>query len=947
MFKKALIRLAVASSVGLTGCFDSAGSGSSNANPDYKINNPDFTGRTWPVFKPITSELPVPSDLQFTQGAGADGTLNGSTANPITNALDFMDGSSTTAQFDIKLSASINPDTLNFTPVIQGEGGAPAPNPQQNVFLLSLDFPGGDSLLNNGSHYTKLINELVEEGTISAPERTSFPGETPTFDLGLAFLAAQQNPSLETAGAVFDFNNEFRAEVVSLDGGTDNVLRITPLRPLDPKKKYLVVVTNEIKDDAGDPIVGSPSYQDLGDPDQPLGNSALAPVRGAILGWERLATGYFNALTNNSRQAVGLPPLTADNLALTLTFTTGGTEDVLEAATSPAQFFYKNSVVSTRQRAIAEYLAANADAFEQLDPSQQYGTLAQVAGGAQAAAEDPNNGLTLKDRAAGTESGLAGAGADFSNPEPRPIGTAFIEATRAPSEALGLPESGSVFQTSLELPYYLKAPTETDPSNLNSTWTASTTVGALIDGDGSGDTPPSDKVTYRYPFAAESDATVNVPMLVSVPDPNAQIPGQQAGVTCNMAKPWNVVIYQHGIFGNRSHSLALGNQLGSRCFVTVAIDLPLHGIAPKLATGDLDPSVALSVDVSQQGDGSFAASPLPMNERHFGWGQTASGAPTRMQYSTNVEEAVGSSAQFFLNLANLPAARDNNRQGVVDLLNLNASLVNLNAIDLDNFDGNNDPTTQVVADVNVQPDGSGSNVYYVGHSLGGILGTSLVTLVNGAAQETTIGNDNIVPFTAAAFVTPGAGIAKLLENSPSIGARVLAGLGQSGLTQGTSNLELFFNVSQASLDSVEPHNFAGSLVESGTQVYLNEIYGDGSNRATQDQTIPVAADVAYAGNYTAPLGMALPAPLAGTEPLIMQLEAATITGNAAAETGANVVRFTAGTHTTIIRPTDATGEAVFADMATNIISFFADNGGSIGFNNGAFVKQNEPTPQNP
>ena len=574
-----------------------------------------------------------------------------------------------------------------------------------------------------------------------------------------------------------------------------------------------------------------------------------------------------------------------------------------------------------------------------------------MAGQAQAEAESTSP--TLKERAAGTEANLAINGADFSNPEPRTIGTDFIEPTRVPSSALGLPEAGSIFQTSLALPYYLKVPTDTDPSNLNSTWTTSSTVGALIDagaGNDAGTTPPSDKITYRYPFAAESGTTVNIPMLVSVPDPSAQVPGQPTGVTCNMAKPYDVVIYQHGIFGNRSHSLALGNQLGSRCFVTVAIDLPLHGIAPKLATGDLDPSLALSVDVSQQGDGSFTASPLPMNERHFGWGQTASGTPTRMQYSTNVEEAVGSSAQFFLNLVNLPAARDNNRQGVVDLLNLNASLVNLNAIDLDNFDGDGNPSTNLetaATDVNVQPDGSGSNVYYVGHSLGGILGTSLVTLVNGAAQETTIGNENIVPFTAAAFVTPGAGIAKLLENSPSIGARVLAGLGQSGLTQGTSNLELFFNVSQASLDSVEPHNFAGSLVESGTQVYLNEIYGDGSNRATQDQTIPVAADVAYAGNYTAPLGMALPAPLAGTEPLIMQLEAATITGNAAAETGANVVRFTAGTHTTIIRPTDATGEAVFADMATNIISFFADNGGTIGFNNGAFVKQNEPTPQNP
>ncbi|AZT83368.1 hypothetical protein EHN06_07295 [Marinobacter sp. NP-4(2019)] len=930
MFKKTLISLAVASSLGLTGCFDSADSGK-NANPEYKINNPDFTGKTWPLFNPLTSELPVPSDLQFEQGAGADGTLSGSDENPITNALDFMDGSSTTAQFDIKLSGSIDPDSLNFTPVIEGEGGAPAPNPQQNVFLLSLDFPGGDSLLNSGSHYTNLINQLVEDGEISpAPDRTSFPGETPTFDLGLAFLQAQQNPSLETAGAVFDFNNEFRAEVVSLDGGTNNVLRITPLRPLNPKKKYLVVVTNEVKDNTGDPIVGSPSYQNLSNTDEPIGNVALAPVRGAIQGWESLATGYFNALTNNSREAAGLPPLTADNLALTLTFTTGGTEDVLEAATSPAQFFYKSAIVTTRQEAIAKYLAENADEFEALSASEQYAALATAAETAVATVTD----AALRSAADTTETNLSGAGADFSNPEPRPITP--IEATRIPaSAALGdSAQPGQIFQAGIELPYYLPVPTATDPSNLNATWEASTTVGGIIDasaGNDAGTTPPSDKVTFRYPFASEQD-TVFAPLLISVPD----------DTVCSAAKPYNVVIYQHGIFGNRSHSLALGNQLAGACYVTVAMDLPMHGIAPKLATGDLDPSLALSVDVAQV-DGEFVDSPLPMNERHFGWGQTADGTPARMQYSTDAATAVGSSAQFFLNLANLPAARDNNRQGVVDLLNLNASLVNLNAFDLDNADGDNDPSSGV-GDVDVS---GTSKVYFVGHSLGGILGTSFVTLVNGAAQEDTIGNSNLVPFTAAAFVTPGAGIAKLLENSPSIGSTVLAGLGKSGLTQGTSNLELFFNVSQASLDTVEPHNFVNSLVDSGSKVYLNEIYGDGSDRSTQDQTIPVAADVAYAGDYTAPLGMALPAPLAGTEPLIMQLGADTIIADGATTVDANAVRFTAGTHTTIIRPTTDAETAVFADMATNIVSFFSNDGGAIGFNNGTFVKQNEPSPENP
>jgi len=927
MFKKTLISLAVASSLGLTGCFDSAGSGS-NANPDYKISNPNFSGKIWPVFNPLTSELPVPSDLQFAQGEGADGTLSGSAENAITNALDFMDGSSTTAQFDIKLSGSIDPDSLNYTPVIQAEGGAPAPNPQQNVFLLSLDFPGGDSLLNNGSFYTDLIAELVEDGEISpAPTRTSFPGETPTFDLGLAFSAAQNNPGEETAGAVFDFNNEFRAEVVSLDGGTDNVLRITPLRPLDPKKKYLVVVTNEVTDNTGDAIVGSPSYQNIRNPEEPIGNAALAPVRGAIQGWERLATGYFNALTNPSRQAAGLPPLTDDNLALTLTFTTGGTEDVLEAATSPAQFFYKSAIVTTRQEAIAKYLAENADEFETLSASEQYAALATAAGTAIATVTDAG----LRGVASTTASNLAGAGADFSNPEPRTITP--IEDSRIPaSAALGASANAStIFQAGIELPYYLPVPTTTDPSNLNATWEASATVGGIIDasaGNDAGTTPPSDKVTFRYPFAEEKE-TVFAPLLISVPDDG----------DCGAAKPYDVVIYQHGIFGNRSHSLALGNQLAGSCYVTVAMDLPMHGIAPKLATGALDPSLALSVDVAQV-DGEFVDSPLPMNERHFGWGQTANGTPTRMQYSTNAESAVGSSAQFFLNLSNLPAARDNNRQGVVDLLNLNASLVQLNALDVDG-DGT------VGDDIDIQDGVAGSKVYFVGHSLGGILGTSFVTLVNNAAQEDTIGNANLIPFTAAAYVTPGAGIAKLLENSPSIGATVLAGLGRSQLTQGTSNLELFFNVSQASLDSVEPHNFVNSLIDSETKVYLNEIYGDGSDRSTQDQTIPVAADVAYAGDYTAPLGMALPAPLAGTEPLIMQLEADTITSDGALTADANAVRFTAGTHTTIIQPTNDSETAVFADMATNIISFFANDGGAIGFNNGSFVKQNEPSPENP
>lgn len=72
MFKKTLISLAVASSVGLTGCL-SGGDEGANANPDYQINNPAIDGKSYPRFNPVIADeyietgtaLPLPNDLLF------------------------------------------------------------------------------------------------------------------------------------------------------------------------------------------------------------------------------------------------------------------------------------------------------------------------------------------------------------------------------------------------------------------------------------------------------------------------------------------------------------------------------------------------------------------------------------------------------------------------------------------------------------------------------------------------------------------------------------------------------------------------------------------------------------------------------------------------------------------------------------------------------------------
>ncbi|OZB13699.1 MAG: hypothetical protein B7X58_09040, partial [Marinobacter sp. 34-60-7] len=591
MFKKTLISLAVASSLGLTGCFG-GGSDSKNANPSPKYTDPAVTGKTWPLFNPATSVLPTPNDILFAQETAGDGTMSGSDANPVTVGLDALDGSSTTAQFDIKLSGSIDVDTVDGRPLVTIPGVGTVPNPEQTVYLLGLDFPGGDSLQNSSAYYTALATELG----LTLPESGTLPGETPTFDIGLSLNSAPNSKPIS------DYLEQFRVEVIDLDGGTDNTLRITPLKPLDPKKKYLVVVTNEILDADGDPLINDPIYSNiLGEDGAPgLVSSRLAALTPALQSWEQLASGYFAGVVNGVRSQVGLPDLTSDNIAMALTFTTGGTEDVLEAATSPASFFYKAGVVQTRQTAIANYLANNTESFLAMTPTEQYQALATAAGTAAA-----TNDATIKATAAGTAAALAGNGADFSNPAPRTITP--VQATRVPASAVNsaFSNSADVMQWGITLPYYLGIPTDTNPANLNVTWEASTTVGGLIDasqGNDAGTTPPSDLVTFRYPFAAEQ-GEVFVPMLLQVP------------TDAGCAKPFDIVIYQHGIFGNRSHSLALGNQLAGQCYVTVAIDLPMHGIAPRLATGVLDPSLGLSVDVTQQGDGSFAASALPMNER--------------------------------------------------------------------------------------------------------------------------------------------------------------------------------------------------------------------------------------------------------------------------------------------------------------------------------------------
>lgn len=333
MFKKTLISLAVASSLGLTGCL-SGGDTGANANPEYKINNSAIDGKVWPQFNPVTGQLPIPNDLIF-QGDDlatvnvneADGTFKvADSTPPVTTALNKLSGASTVAPIDIAMNGMIDADSVDGQPfVVDANGdlvlnsGVPIPNPKQNVFLLELDYASGD------------------------PLQALSLGEPPTIPLALPFAALEAGDTSQVTAANIVARaavDQYKVSVVtqSDDEGEHSVIRINLLKPLDPKKRYLVVVTKDVTA-GGEHIIASPSYANATDATQPLGSSNLEPVRKIINSfWEPVAENYFG-LTNSSRAANSLPALTAKDIAFSISLTTSADEEILPYMAQPNKWF--------------------------------------------------------------------------------------------------------------------------------------------------------------------------------------------------------------------------------------------------------------------------------------------------------------------------------------------------------------------------------------------------------------------------------------------------------------------------------------------------------------------------------------------------------------------------------------------------------------------------------
>ncbi len=413
--------------------------------------------------------------------------------------------------------------------------------------------------------------------------------------------------------------------------------------------------------------------------------------------------------------------------------------------------------------------------------------------------------------------------------------------TTAPFTGIG---AADIYVGSVLLNYMLGIPSVDNPiAPLNTFWTATTPTGDP--------SPLGSNLSYANPLPLVT-GTETVPLLVSLPNSEGcQKP--EAG--------YPVAIFQHGITGNRTNAIGIMDALAlpPTCTAVVSMDQPIHGIV-------------------DEGNPFFTSNTAGgLRERTFG-----------MDYVNNTTGAAGSDGQtdssgaHTINLANLQVARDNLRQAIFDLLYLEKAV----------------PFMNVVGD---GADFDSSKISFIGHSLGGMVGTGLLAY-----------SDNI---NAAALANPGGGIAELLNASLAFGPVVRAGLSAgSGIAQDDSAfpgyLAQFLFATQTVVDAGDPINTAAHALTNAVPTLLLQVLND--------STVPNAVATA---------------PLSGTEPLGNVLELTTVaTTSAGLVTGSRLFsKLNQGHHGTVLSPDDGLGNPigllnVTTEMQTQIASFLATVG---------------------
>lgn len=235
----------------------------------------------------------------------------------------------------------------------------------------------------------------------------------------------------------------------------------------------------------------------------------------------------------------------------------------------------------------------------------------------------------------------------------------------------------------------------------------------------------------------------------------------------------DVVIYQHGITSAKENAYAFAFRLAQAGLAVIAIDMPLHG-----------------------------------------------------ERSLDEQRSANTNVLAYLNLANLPVARDNVRQSILDVLALRAALSMPKA----NFSGSPLATLS-----------GNSEFKLLGHSLGGIVGLSAL-----AASEKSEA-DALYGFSAAAIHNSGGRIAPLLFGSNAFAPQI-----KHNLALTSAQYKAFVDAQCIGQTDAECYGLFESLARDEQKAQLNALFAQFSFAAQSvlDSIDPMAN---LASGITTPL----------------------------------------------------------------------------------------------
>ena len=252
--------------------------------------------------------------------------------------------------------------------------------------------------------------------------------------------------------------------------------------------------------------------------------------------------------------------------------------------------------------------------------------------------------------------------------------------------------------------------------------------------------------------------------------------------------PVPVVVFGHGIMTERRFVLAIGDALAREGFAAVAIDLPYHGqrvhcidtspmslVNPRTGeTVNLPPCEAgamCSEDgrcVDSSGDAAFAMWPV-------------------------INFPVASGAAF-LEIETLPRIKDHFIQSLIDLGALVRSL--------------EEGDWRGVVGQALETD----TLYWVGQSLGGIIGATFVPLVP--------------KFERSVLNVPGADVVDMFDDSVFFGPQVDGYFTREDIERESFQGQRFLNIARWFMDSVDPHSVAHIYRRDERDAFIQMAEGD-------------------------------------------------------------------------------------------------------------------------